>query len=278
MGATDVERQRPNVFLMERLGAKVVPVTQGSKTLKDAVTAALQDWIAHSDNTYYLLGSALGPHPYPTMVHDFQSIVGREIAAQFHAYTSTTPDYVMACVGGGSNAIGAFAEFLPDSAVQLIGVEAGGRNTTPGNHASRFQGGSIGIIEGYKSIFLQNHDGQLQKTHSISAGLDYPGIGPELADLKEQGRVKFVSATDEETIDAFDLLARTEGILPALESSHAVAAAIRLAPTLSKDKNIVVNLSGRGDKDLFILAEAFRDEAFYSFLQQEVQRHEKQNR
>lgn len=271
MGAVDMARQRPNVFIMERLGATVVPVYSGSQTLKDAVNGAIRDWMANSTTTHYLLGSALGPHPYPTMVHDFQSVVSREIRQQL----GKNPDYVIACVGGGSNAIGAFAEFIDTPDVALIGVEAGGRSDTPGQHAKRFASGRMGIFEGYKSVFLQDGDGQLQPTHSISAGLDYPGIGPELAMLQQTGRVTYTSARDTQATDALDMLAKNEGIIPALESSHAVAEAIRLAPTLSPDKTIVVNLSGRGDKDLFILAEVFKDNAFYEFLQNEVQNYGK---
>jgi tryptophan synthase beta chain len=272
IGAVDMQRQRPNVFLMERLGATVVPVKFGSQTLKDAVNAALKDFIASSNDTHYLLGSALGPHPYPTMVRDFQSVVGREICSQIQEAEGKLPDYVLACVGGGSNAIGAFTEFIPHKSVKLIGVEAGGRGDKPGDNARRFPNGSTGVIEGYKSVFLQDDDGQLLPTHSISAGLDYPGIGPELAYLKEQGRITFECARDQEVIEALDLVAKTEGIIPALESSHALVHAIRLAPTLAKDQVIVVNISGRGDKDLFILAEAFKDAGFYEFLQAEVKR------
>ncbi len=274
MGQADIDRQRPNVFIMNRLGAEVVPVTHGSQTLKDAVNEAIRDWTQRSTDTHYLLGSALGPHPYPTMVRDFQSIVGKEIARQLLAAEGVKPDYVIACVGGGSNAIGAFTAFVDDTRVALIGVEAGGEGSKPGQHARRFHGGSTGIVEGYKSVFLQNSDGQLQKTHSVSAGLDYPGIGPELANLHKQGRVMFTSATDKQALHAFELTAKMEGILPALESSHALAEAIRLAPTLSKDKVLVVNLSGRADKDLFILADAFGDKPFYEFLRQETKRHE----
>lgn len=267
MGSVDIARQRPNVFLMEQLGAKVISVEYGQKTLKDAVNAALKDYIENVDTTYYLLGSALGPHPYPTMVHDFQSVVSKEIKSQIRSMEKKQPDYVIACVGGGSNAIGAFSEFINMESVQLIGVEAGGRGSKAGEHASRFKGGTTGVIEGYKSIFLQNSDGQLQPTHSISAGLDYPGIGPELAYLQSVGKVKFVSVSDHEVLKAFSLVAKLEGIMPALESSHALVEAIRLAPILKKNQVIVVNLSGRGDKDLFILAEAFGDEKFYKFLE-----------
>jgi len=272
MGDIDVRRQRPNVFLMERLGATVVPVHFGSRRLKDAVNAALKDYIASSTTTHYLMGSALGPSPYPAMVHDFQSVVGREIAAQVQRAEGKLPDYVIACVGGGSNAIGAFGEFVPHASVRLIGVEAGGTGDGPGEHARRFPGGSTGIVEGYKSLFLQDDDGQMQATHSISAGLDYPGIGPELADLQQRGRIEFVFARDEQVIEAVDLLAKTEGIIAALESAHAVAHTVVLAPTLPKDDVVVVNLSGRGDKDIFILAEAFADKDFYEFLRTEAER------
>lgn len=272
MGEVDVRRQRPNVFLMERLGAAVVPVKTGSRTLKDAVNACIKEWIARSDDTYYLLGSALGPHPYPSMVYYFQSVIGKEIAAQVRQIEGRLPDYVVACVGGGSNAIGAFGRFIKEPSVQLIGVEAGGRGDKPGQHARRFPSGKTGIIEGYKSVFLQDDDGQLQPTHSISAGLDYPGVGPELADLQQRGRIRFESATDSEVVAAVDVVAKTEGIIPALESAHAVAYALKLAKDLPRDKVLAVNLSGRGDKDLFILAEAFADKNFYEFLQEEVQR------
>jgi len=267
MGAVDIARQRPNVFLMEQLGAKVVPVLTGSQTLKDAVNAALKDLIENVNDTHYVIGSVLGPHPYPTMNRDFQKIVGQEIKKQTKEFENQLPDYVIAYVGGGSNAMGAFYNFIKEKSVKLIGVEAGGRGKKIGDHAVRFSGGSVGVVEGYKSYFLQDSDGQLQKTHSISAGLDYPGIGPELAFLHDKKRVEFVSVSDQETLQAVKTLAHLEGIIPALESAHAVAHAIKLAPKLSKEKIIVVNLSGRGDKDLFILAEAFKDKSFYKFLE-----------
>lgn len=269
MGAVDIKRQRPNVFLMERLGAKVIPVEFGSKTLKDAVNAALKDWIENVKDTHYLLGSVVGPHPYPTMTRDFQSVVGKEVKRQLKKEEGRLPDYVIACVGGGSNAMGIFNEFLKYREVKLIGVEAGGKGNAIGQHASRFNGGSVGIVEGYKSYFLQDSDGQLQKTHSISAGLDYAGIGPQLAYLRDAKRVEFEKETDEEVLKAVDTLAHTEGIIPALESAHAVVQAIKLAPKLSKNKIIVVNLSGRGDKDLFILAKAFKDKKFMEFMREE---------
>ena len=267
MGAIDIARQRPNVFLMEQLGAKVIPVLSGSQTLKDAVNAALKDLMENVKDTHYVIGSVLGPHPYPTMNRDFQSIVGREIKKQTKLFENKLPDYVIACVGGGSNAMGAFYNFINKKSVQLIGVEAGGKGKKIGDHAVRFPTGSIGVIEGYKSYFLQDDDGQLEKTHSISAGLDYPGIGPELSFLHDKKRVEFVSVTNEETLQAVKTLAQLEGIIPALESAHAVAHAVKIAPKLSKEKVIVVNLSGRGDKDLFILAKAFKDKSFYKFLE-----------
>ncbi len=266
MGEIDIARQRPNVFLMEQLGATVVPVSFGNKTLKDAVNAALKDWIENVADTHYILGSVVGPHPFPTMNADFQSIVGKEVKKQL----PEKANYVIACVGGGSNAMGIFSGFLADSSVQLIGVEAGGKGKKVGEHASRFSGGEVGVVEGYKSYFLQDSDGQVAKTHSISAGLDYPGVGPQLAYLQETGRVQFVSATDKEVVEAVKTLAKTEGIIPALESAHAVAHAIKLAPTLSKDKIIVINVSGRGDKDLFILAKVVGDEKFMEFLKEYI--------
>lgn len=266
MGEVDIQRQRPNVFLMEQLGAEVIPVNFGQKTLKDAVNAALKDYIENVKTTHYLLGSVVGPHPYPMINRDFQSVVGKEVTRQIKEAEGKLPDYIVACVGGGSNAIGIFSAFLSNKQVNLIGVEAGGQGENIGQHATRFKGGSLGVVEGYKSYFLQDSDGQIQKTHSIAAGLDYPGIGPQLAELKEQGRVKFTSVTDQETLEAFRLLTRTEGIIPALESAHAVSAVIKLAPKLSKDQIIVVNLSGRGDKDLFIVAKKFKDKNFFKFL------------
>lgn len=270
MGEKDMDRQRPNVFLMEQLGAEVVPVGFGQKTLKDAVNAALKDYIENVETTHYVLGSVVGPHPYPVINRDFQSVVGKEIRKQILEAEGKLPDCIIACVGGGSNAMGAFTDFLKDSSVRLIGVEAGGKSDKIGEHARRFLGGSVGVVEGYKSYFLQDSDGQLQKTHSISAGLDYPGIGPELADLQKKGRVEFTSATDKEALEAFKLLAQTEGIVPALESAHAVAYAVKLAPKLRKDQIIIVNLSGRGDKDIFILAKAFGDKEFMRFLKEYI--------
>lgn len=273
MGEVDYFRQRPNVFWMEQLGAKVDPVTHGTKRLKDAVTAALQDWITNVDDSHYLLGSALGPHPYPSMVRDFQTIVGLEVADQLSSYTGRGyPDYVVACVGGGSNAIGIFNPFLDNEKVELIGVEAGGKGIEEiGDHAVRLQNNpKVGVVEGYKSYFLQNEDGQVQPTHSVSAGLDYAGIGPQHGELFKDGRVEYRYATDKEVLGAFKLLAETEGIIGAMESCHAVAEAIKLAPELDKYKVMVVNLSGRGDKDIFIVAEAFADESWKEFLRSKV--------
>lgn len=278
MGEVDIQRQRPNVFLMEQLGAEVIAVKFGQRTLKDAVNAALKDYIENVKTTHYVLGSVVGPHPFPTINRDFQSVVGKEIRKQIKEMEKVLPDYIIACVGGGSNAMGAFTDFIKDSSVNLIGVEAGGTGKKTGENAVRFPTGSIGVIEGYKSYFLQDSDGQLQKTHSISAGLDYPGIGPQLADLQNSGRVKFTSVTDEESLKAFKLLAQTEGIIPALESAHAVAEAIKLAPKLLKDKVIVVNLSGRGDKDLFIVAKEFKDKKFFEFLEDYLKEEDESNR
>lgn len=271
MGSVDIERQRPNVFWMEQLGATVVPVEHGTKRLKDAVTAALQDWITNVDDSYYLLGSALGPHPYPSMVRDFQNIVGLEVREQLQEAEGRLPDCLIACVGGGSNSIGLFNPFLDEPRVRMIGVEAGGRGIGRiGDHASRLQGGEqVGVVEGYKSYFLQDADGQIQPTHSVSAGLDYAGIGPEHALLFSKGRVEYRYATDTEVLEAFQTLAKTEGIFPALESAHAIAETIKLAPTLSHDKLIVVNVSGRGDKDIFIVGEALGDERWRAYLRRQ---------
>ena len=254
MGREDTERQALNVFRMELLGAKVVAVESGTKTLKDAVNEALRQWTANVNDTYYVLGSVMGPHPYPEMVRDFQSVIGKEVKAQMLEKEGRLPDVVMACVGGGSNAMGLFYDFIPDKDVQLIGVEAAGRGVNTAQTAATIARGSLGIFHGMKSYFLQDEYGQIAPVYSISAGLDYPGIGPEHAALYDSGRAQYVSATDDEAAAAFSYLSRTEGIIPAIESAHAIAYAQKLAPTLPKDKIIVVNVSGRGDKDVAAIA------------------------
>jgi tryptophan synthase beta chain len=272
MGEVDMRRQRPNVFWMERYGAEVVPVTSGSATLKDAVNEALRDWAASFPTTHYLLGSALGPSPYPDMVREFQSVIGRELAGQIREKAVDCAALV-ACVGGGSNAIGFFSPFLESASPALIGVEAGGRGSSTGQHAARMNGrGRAGIVQGYKSLFLSNADGQLESTHSISAGLDYPGIGPQLAHLGEQGRITFTTASDSEALDAVQFFARTEGMIFALESAHAAAAVMRIARDYPRDKALVVNMSGRGDKDLFILAHEMDPAHWSAFLHEEAVR------
>ena len=254
MGREDTERQALNVFRMELLGAKVVAVESGTKTLKDAVNEALRQWTANVNDTYYVLGSVMGPHPYPEMVRDFQSVIGKEVKAQMLEKEGRLPDIVMACVGGGSNAMGLFYDFIPDKEVQLIGVEAAGRGVNTAQTAATIARGSLGIFHGMKSYFLQDEYGQIAPVYSISAGLDYPGIGPEHAALYDSGRAQYVSATDDEAVAAFSYLSRTEGIIPAIESAHAIAYAQKLAPILPKDKIIVVNVSGRGDKDVAAIA------------------------
>ena len=257
MGEEDMRRQRLNVFRMRLLGAKVVGVSSGSKTLKDAISEAMRDWVSNTDTTHYLLGSALGAHPYPQMVRDFHRCIGLEAKAQMFDRIGRAPDAVIACVGGGSNAIGAFHAFIPDPNVKLIGVEAGGRGSKLGEHAARFQGGELGVLQGTRSYVLQDADGQIALTHSVSAGLDYASVGPEHAWLHDQGRVEYTSATDREALDAALKLARLEGIIPALESAHAVAEAIKRAPKEGVDKVFIVNVSGRGDKDMDIYRENF---------------------
>jgi tryptophan synthase beta chain len=253
MGSVDIARQQPNVFRMKLMGAEVIAVESGSKTLKDAINEAMRDWVTNVRHTFYLLGSALGPHPYPMMVRDFQSVIGTEARAQILEATGQLPDVCIACVGGGSNAIGLFHAFRDDEAVELIGVEAGGHGTNTDKHAARFANLDIsrpGILHGTRSFVMQNEDGQVLETHSISAGLDYPSIGPEHAYLRQMERAYYTSATDEETLQAFQMLSQMEGIIPALESSHAIAEVIKRAPTMPKDSIMLVNLSGRGDKDL----------------------------
>ena len=254
MGTDDMARQSPNVFRMRLLGAEVVGVDSGSRTLKDAINEAIRDWITNLDTTHYLLGSVLGPHPYPMMVRDFQSVIGRETRRQIMEAEGRLPDQIVACVGGGSNAIGIFHDFLPDTSVGLIGVEAAGQGVTTGLHAARFAGGAPGVLHGCFTYVLQDADGQIAATHSVSAGLDYAAIGPEHAHYHDTGRIRYASATDAQALAAFDTLARLEGILPALESAHAIAHAIELAPGLPAGTLLVVNLSGRGDKDLMTVA------------------------
>jgi tryptophan synthase beta chain len=250
MGAVDCERQELNVYRMRMLGAEVVPVHAGQKTLKEAVNEAMRDWVAHVRDTHYILGTAYGAHPYPVMVRNFQRIIGDETRRQILDKEERLPDLLIACVGGGSNAIGLFYPFLMDSSVKMLGVEAGGTGILPNQHAARFHGGSPGVLQGTRSYILQDEDGQIQLTHSVSAGLDYAAVGPEHALLHDQKRVEYTYATDDEALKAFQRLARLEGIIPALESSHALAAAIQRASGLNKDNIIVVNLSGRGDKDV----------------------------
>jgi tryptophan synthase beta chain len=250
MGAEDIKRQALNVFRMKLLGAQVCSVDSGSKTLKDAINEALRDWVTNVRDTYYLLGSALGPHPYPTMVRDFQRVIGDEARKQMLDAERVLPDAVIACVGGGSNAIGIFTAFIGDASVKLIGVEAGGVSGTLGEHAARFSGGKPGVLQGTYSYVLQDEEGQIASTHSVSAGLDYAAVGPEHAFLRDSKRAEYTSVTDEEALAAFHRLSRTEGIIPALESSHAVAYAMKLAPTMPRNSILLVNLSGRGDKDV----------------------------
>jgi tryptophan synthase beta chain len=253
MGEEDMRRQELNVFRMRLLGAEVRGVASGSATLKDAINEAMRDWVTNVRTTFYILGSALGSHPYPTMVRDFHRVISKEMKRQILEHEGRLPDAIVACVGGGSNAIGAFYEFIPDPNVALIGVEAGGRGSALGEHAARFAGGTPGVLQGTYSYVLQNDAGQIAATHSVSAGLDYASIGPEHAMLHDSGRATYTSATDDEALDATKVLSRTEGIIPALESAHAVAEAIKLAPKMGKDKIMIVNVSGRGDKDIGIL-------------------------
>jgi tryptophan synthase beta chain len=250
MGAEDVERQAPNVFRMELLGARVIPVTSGSKTLKDAINEAMRDWVTNVETTYYCIGSVMGPHPYPTIVRDFQRVIGVEARRQILEMERRLPDVLVACVGGGSNAMGLFHPFLDDESVRMIGVEPGGEGVGTGRHGATLGAGVPGILHGQKTIVLADDDGQIFPAHSISAGLDYPGVGPEHAWFRDSGRAEYPSITDEEALDAFLYLTRMEGIIPALESSHAIAQVRKLAPTLPKDAIVLVNLSGRGDKDV----------------------------
>ncbi len=267
MGVVDVERQRPNVFWMEQLGATVVPVTDGTAILKDAINEAFRDWVSNMDSTHYVLGTACGPHPFPEMVSWFQSIIGKEARRQMLESEGRLPSKVFACVGGGSNAMGIFSGFFDDD-VKLVGVEAAGRGLDSGEHASRLcsNDASIGVAQGYKTYFLQDEDGQMKETHSIAAGLDYVGVSPILSDLKEKGRVRFEGATDVEVIDALSLTMRKEGVIPALESAHAFAQAFKEAPDMSTDEIILINQSGRGDKDIFTIADAFDDPKWKQFI------------
>jgi tryptophan synthase beta chain len=256
MGETDIERQKPNVFRMRLLGAEVRPVKSGSRTLKDAMNEALRDWVANVEDTFYIIGTAAGPHPYPAMVRDFQSVIGREVREQMQKAEGRLPDTLIACIGGGSNAIGLFHPFLDEPTVKMIGVEAAGHGLDTDKHAASLNGGRPGVLHGNRTYLLQDDDGQITEAHSISAGLDYPGIGPEHSWLHDSGRVDYVAATDKEALAAFQLCARTEGILPALEPAHALAHVTKLAPKLAKNHLLVMNMCGRGDKDIFTVADA----------------------
>ena len=255
MGEVDIERQMPNVFRMKLLGAEVEPVNSGSRTLKDAMNEALRDWVTNVENTFYIIGTVAGPHPYPQLVRDFQSVIGREAREQMMAAEGRLPDSLCACIGGGSNAMGLFHAFLDEESVRLVAVEAAGLGLDSGKHAASLTGGSPGVLHGNRTYLLQDDDGQIIETHSISAGLDYPGIGPEHAWLRDQGRVEFATATDQEALDAFQLCSRLEGIIPALEPSHALAHVARIAPDLPADHILLMNMCGRGDKDIFTVAE-----------------------
>ena len=261
MGAEDMRRQALNVYRMQLMGAEVMSVAGGAQTLKDAINEALRDWVTNVRSTHYILGSVLGPHPYPMMVRDFQSVIGRETMAQFRRSVRGLPDVIVACIGGGSNAAGIFSAFIPHTRVRLVGVEAGGRGPGAGNHAARFAGGGApGVLHGTRTLVIQDEHGQVEPTHSVSAGLDYPAVGPEHANWRDTGRVTYTTVDDGEALEAFHLLAETEGIVPALESAHAIAQAAKLAPGMALDANIVVNLSGRGDKDLEEVARLEREQ------------------
>ncbi len=274
MGETDVARQRPNVFWMERLGAEVVPVKEGTRILKDAINEAFRDWVSNMDDTHYVLGTACGPHPFPEMVTYFQSIIGKEARAQMRDRTGKLPARVYACVGGGSNAMGIFSGFLDDP-VELVGVEAGGRGLDSGEHASRLKSsdGSVGVAQGYKTYFLQNADGQMKETHSIAAGLDYVGVSPILSHFKETGKARFEAATDTEVVEAMSLAMKKEGLIPALESAHAFVQAFKEAPDISTDDVILINQSGRGDKDIFTVADAFSEASWREFIRKKAEQY-----
>ncbi|HIB44748.1 MAG TPA: tryptophan synthase subunit beta [Candidatus Lambdaproteobacteria bacterium] len=270
MGSVDVERQRPNVFWMEQLGATVISVTEGTATLKDAINAAMRDWAESMETTHYVLGTTCGPHPFPEMVAWFQSIIGQESREQMLKINGKLPDRIYACVGGGSNASGIFLPFLDDNTVELVGVEAGGHGLESGEHAARFYGGTVGVAQGYKTYFFQDDEGQMMHTHSIAAGLDYIGVSPILSHLHDQKRIRFTAATDAAVISATKLLIRTEGIIPALESGHAFAAVVEEVPQIPDGTQVLINLSGRGDKDIFNIAEAIGDEKWQEFLKAKV--------
>jgi len=277
MGEEDVERQRPNVFWMEKMGAKVVPVTSGGRILKDAINEAMKDWVTNIDDTHYLLGTVCGPHPFPEMVARFQRIIGDEAREQIMKKENKLPRAVYACVGGGSNASGIFQGFLEDGDVDLVGVEAGGRSEKLGEHAIRLASdtASVGVAQGYKSFFIQDQDGQLQNTHSISAGLDYVGVSPIMSAMRDSGRARFISASDEEVMQVHELVTRKEGIIPALESTHAMAACFREIEKYSKDDIVIINQSGRGDKDIFTIADAYGDQSWKDFICAKARGYEK---
>ncbi len=275
MGEVDVERQRPNVFWMEQLGAEVIPVKEGTRILKDAINEAFRDWVTNMDTTHYVLGTACGPHPFPEMVSYFQSIIGKEAREQILKTEGKLPKRIYACVGGGSNAMGIFSGFFNDRDVELVGVEAGGKGLDSKMHAVRLssEDASVGVAQGYKTFFLQNKDGQMRETHSVAAGLDYVGVSPILSDLKEKGRVRFEAATDREVIEALSLTIKKEGVIPALESSHAFARAFKEAPQMSKQDMILINQSGRGDKDIFTIADAVSDPKWKEFITKKAEKY-----
>jgi tryptophan synthase beta chain len=272
MGEVDVARQRPNVFWMERLGAEVIPVKEGTRILKDAINEALRDWVTNMDDTHYVLGTACGPHPFPEMVSYFQSIIGKEARAQILERENRLPSRIYACVGGGSNALGIFSGFLDDP-VELVGAEAGGKGLKSGHHASRLAStdGSVGVAQGYKTYFLQDSEGQMKETHSVAAGLDYVGVSPILSSFREEGRVRFEATTDQEVLDALSLTLKKEGLVPALESAHAFAQAFKEVSGLSEDEIILINQSGRGDKDIFTIADAFKDPTWRAFIKKKAE-------
>jgi tryptophan synthase beta chain len=277
MGEEDVQRQRPNVFWMEKMGATVVPVTDGSKTLKDAINEAFRDWVSNMDSTHYVLGTVCGPHPFPEMVAWFQSVIGMEAREQIMQAFGKLPSRVYACVGGGSNAMGIFQGFLGDEQVDLVGVEAGGKGLSSGEHAARLSGAdaSPGVAQGYKTMFLQDSDGQMLDTHSVAAGLDYIGVSPILSDLRDKGRVRFAAATDSEVMETLDITMKKEGIIPALESAHGFVQAFKEASSLGRDEAIIINMSGRGDKDIFTIANAYGDPSWKEFIIEQAGQYKK---